>query len=124
MSVALPRQAPPLGYYSPLGWQHLGSPVTCRPPPSLARTQGLGTPFMSYFDPPPTPSPEPPKSPYEFDAAKWEHQQMAENGGVERMSYQPSRVSLVLMFFQSLCRECRLLVSVFIIDVASRSERS
>ncbi|PSR82950.1 hypothetical protein PHLCEN_2v5920 [Hermanssonia centrifuga] len=42
---------------------------------------------MSYPNTPPSPSPEPPKAPYEFDVAKWEHQQMAENGGNERTSY-------------------------------------
>lgn len=42
---------------------------------------------MSLHDPPPTPSPEPPKSPYDFDPSKWEQHEMAENGGSERESY-------------------------------------
>ena len=43
---------------------------------------------MSFSDPSLTPSPSETsaKSPYEFDTAKWEQQQMAENGGVERAS--------------------------------------
>ena len=43
---------------------------------------------MSYVDPPPTPTPsEPPaKSLFEFDSEKWEQQQVAENGGIERTS--------------------------------------
>lgn len=52
---------------------------------------------MSYKDPPPSPSPEPPKSPYEFDPAKWEHQRMAENGGVERTSYQAPTLTETLI---------------------------
>ncbi|KIP02879.1 hypothetical protein PHLGIDRAFT_130482 [Phlebiopsis gigantea 11061_1 CR5-6] len=40
---------------------------------------------MSYLEPPPSPSPEPPKALYEFDAVKWESQQVAENGGTGPM---------------------------------------
>lgn len=39
---------------------------------------------MSYLEPPLSPSPEPPKALYEFDAVKWETQQVAENGGTGR----------------------------------------
>ena len=42
---------------------------------------------MSYPEPPPSPSPEPPKALYEFDAVKWESQQVAENGGTGRACY-------------------------------------
>ncbi len=64
-------------------------PVICRLIPTLSSPLATaGTfPSMSYPNTPPSPSPEPPKAPYEFDVAKWEHQQMAENGGNERTSY-------------------------------------
>lgn len=42
---------------------------------------------MSYPDPPPTPSREPPKTLYDFDAVKWEHQPVTESGGEGRACY-------------------------------------
>ena len=66
-----------------------GSPQVYPSPPLPRLSPSHRVSSMSYPDPPPTPSPSEPKSPYEFDAAKWEHQQMAENGGVERTSYLP-----------------------------------
>lgn len=49
---------------------------------------GIATPPqnnpMSLSEHPHTPSPEPPKTPYDFDPSKWDNEQhMAENGGSE-----------------------------------------
>lgn len=50
---------------------------------------GLVTALMSLTNLSTPPSPEPPKSPYDFDPdpTKWEQQHMAENGGSERAFY-------------------------------------
>lgn len=63
---------------------------------------------MFENDPPPppsTPSSEDPsttstlKSPFEFDIAKWEQQQSAENGGIDRACFAVPSVAAMLIFF-------------------------